>query len=70
MEVSLNLYCCCKFPTEGSGQEEERIEEASSNTCEDQFTCSSVSDEKERKKWLEGQLADLDKKVQLKQYGS
>jgi hypothetical protein len=41
MEVSLNLYCCCKFPTTGSGQEEERIEEeSSSNTCEDQFTCS------------------------------
>jgi hypothetical protein len=43
MEVSLNLYCCCKFPTAGFGQEEERIEEeASSNTCEDQFTCSSA----------------------------
>jgi hypothetical protein len=43
MEVSLNLYCCCKFPTVGSGQEEEGIEEeASSNTCEDQFTCSSA----------------------------
>jgi hypothetical protein len=43
MEVSLNLHFLCKFSTAGSGQEEEGIEkEASSNTCEDQFTCSSA----------------------------